>query len=143
MSDPNCIFCKILAGQIPSERVYEDEQAVAFLDINPVAPGHTLLVPRAHHANLLETPHEVLSALLAAAPRVARAVMEATGAEGFNFVQFNGACSGQVVFHLHFHIIPRRPGDGVSFAWRQAKYEPGRMAALGARVRAALQAQEQ
>ncbi len=138
MTDPNCIFCKILAGQIPSERVYEDEQAVAFLDINPVAPGHALLVPRSHHANLLETPHEVLSALMAAAPKVAAALLKATGAEGFNFVQFNGACSGQVVFHIHFHIIPRRPGDGVSFAWRQRKYGPGEMAALGARVREAL-----
>jgi len=138
MSDPNCIFCKILAGQIPSERVYEDEQAVAFLDINPVAPGHTLLVPRSHHANLLETPHEVLSALMATAPKVARAVMAATGGEGFNFFQFNGACSGQEVFHLHFHIIPRHPGDRVSYQWKQGKYGEGEMAALGARVREAL-----
>ncbi len=138
MSDPNCIFCKILAGQIPSVRVYEDEQAVAFLDINPIAPGHTLLVPREHYADLLATPHEVLSALMAAAPRVARGVLAATRGEGFNFFQFNGRCSGQEVFHLHFHIIPRRPGDAVSFQWKQGKYREGEMAALGARIREAI-----
>jgi len=139
MSDPSCIFCKIVAGQIPSERVYEDAQAVAFLDIHPIAPGHTLLVPKAHFANLLETPQEVLAALVAAAPRVAGAVMRATGAEGFNFFQFNGACSGQEIMHLHFHIIPRRPGDGVSYQWRQGAYREGEMRALGAKVRQAME----
>jgi len=137
MSDPNCIFCKILAGQIPSVQVYEDAQSVAFLDINPIAPGHTLLVPREHYPDLVSTPHEALSALMAAAPKVAKAVLAATGGEGFNFFQFNGRCSGQEVFHLHFHIIPRRPGDAVSFGWRRGKYRDGEMAALGARIREA------
>ena len=140
MSDPNCIFCKIVGGQIPSERVYEDSQVVAFLDIAPLAPGHALIVPRHHCVNLLDAPHDTLSACLAAAPKVAKAVLAATGAEGFNFAQFNGACSGQVVMHLHFHIIPRRTGDGVSFRWRQGEYGEGQMAALAARIRAALQA---
>jgi len=138
MSDPSCIFCKILEGKIPSVRVYEDEGVVAFLDIAPIAPGHTLLVPRGHSRDLLETPQEALSALMAVAPKVARAVLKATGGEGFNFFQFNGACSGQEVMHLHFHIIPRRPGDGVSYPWRQGRYAEGEMAALGAKVRAAM-----
>jgi len=138
MTDPNCIFCKIIAGQIPSVRVYEDEDVVAFLDIAPLAPGHTLVVPRRHCVNLLDAPHEALSALMAAAPKVARAVTRATGAEGFNFAQFNGPCSGQVVMHLHFHIIPRKPGDGVSFRWKQGQYAEGEMAALGAKVREAM-----
>lgn len=138
MADPGCIFCKIIAGQIPSERVYEDAGAVAFLDIAPLAPGHTLVVPRHHCVNLLDAPPEALAACLAAAPRVARAVLAATGGEGFNFVQFNGSCAGQVVMHLHFHIIPRRLGDGVTFRWQQGRYREGEMAALGERVRAAL-----
>ena len=138
MAEPTCIFCKILAGELPSERVFEDDHCVAFLDINPIAPGHTLLVPKAHHEHLLDTPHEVLCALMAAAPRVARAAMSATGGEGFNFFQFNGACSGQEVMHLHVHIIPRRPGDGVSYRWQQGQYREGEMGALGEKIRAAL-----
>jgi len=138
MADPNCIFCKIVSGQISSERVHEDERCIAFLDINPIAPGHTLLVPRDHHADLLDTPHATLGALMAAAPKVAQAVLAATGGEGFNFFQFNGRCSGQEVFHIHFHIIPRRPGDGVSYQWRQGKYGEGEMATLGAKIREAI-----
>jgi histidine triad (HIT) family protein len=138
MGEADCIFCKIVAGDIPSERVYEDDQVVAFLDIHPIAPGHTLVVPRAHHADLLGTPPELLAVLLRAAQQVAPALMRAVGAEGFNFFQFNGACSGQEVFHIHFHIIPRRPGDGVSYQWRQGKYREGEMATLGAKVRRAL-----
>ena len=140
MADPDCIFCKIVAGDIPSERVYEDEACIAFLDIHPIAPGHTLLIPRAHCADLLDAPAETLAALMAAAPTVARAVMAATDGQGFNFFQFNGACSGQEVFHLHVHIIPRRPGDGVIYQWRQGTYGEGEMAALGAAVRDALNA---
>jgi len=140
MTDPQCIFCKILAGDIPSERVYEDEETVAFLDLHPIARGHTLLIPRSHHETLLDTPHETLSALVGAAPKVARAVMAAVGGEGFNFFQFNGSCSGQEVMHLHFHIIPRRPGDGVAYGWKQGRYAEGEMAALGAKVREALEA---
>ncbi len=138
MADPSCIFCKIVAGEIPSERVYDDGVVMAFLDINPIAPGHTLLVPHAHHAGLLDTPHELLAALLAAAPRVARGAMAAVGGEGFNFFQFNGSCSGQEVFHLHFHIIPRRPGDGVRYQWKQGKYAAGEMAELAQKIRGAI-----
>ena len=139
MADPNCIFCKILEGSIPSVRVYEDEKVVAFLDINPIAPGHALLVPREHRASLLDASPEALAAVMAAAPTVARAVLKATRGEGFHFFQFNGACAGQEVMHVHFHIIPRRPGDGVSYQWRRRKYAEGEMAALGARVRDALE----
>jgi len=138
MSDPECVFCKIVAGELPSERLYEDEAVVAFLDIAPISPGHTLVVPKSHCRDLLEAPPEVVGAVVRAAQKVAPAVLRATGAEGFNFFQFNGSCAGQVVMHLHFHIIPRRPGDGVAFGWVQGKYGEGEMAALGARVRQAL-----
>ena len=134
MADPNCIFCRIVAGDIPSERVYEDERCIAFLDINPIAPGHTLLIPRGHHANLLETPHDVLAALMAAAPKVARAAMAATDGEGFNFFQFNGQCSGQEVFHIHFHIIPRRTGDGLGYRWLPGTYGPGELEAMQQKI---------
>jgi len=139
MSDPECVFCKIVAGELPSERIYEDDAVVAFLDIAPIAPGHTLVVPKAHFRDLLEAPPEVLGAVVEAAQKVAPAVLRATEAEGFNFFQFNGSCAGQVVMHLHFHIIPRRPGDGVAFGWVQGKYGEGKMAALGARIRQALE----
>ncbi len=138
MSDPECVFCKIVAGEVPSERLYEDEAVVAFLDIAPISPGHTLVVPRSHCRDLLEAPLEVVGAVVRAAQKVAPAVLRATGAEGFNFFQFNGSCAGQVVMHLHFHIVPRRPGDGVAFGWEQGKYGEGEMAALGARIRQAL-----
>lgn len=138
MSSGECVFCKIIAGEIPSERVFENDQVVAFLDINPIAPGHTLVVPKAHYENLLDPPPEALLAVVGAARKVARAVVAATDGEGFNFFQFNGACAGQEVFHLHFHIIPRRPGDGVSYQWRQGQYGEGEMGALGAKVREAL-----
>lgn len=138
MRDPECIFCKIVAGEIPSVRVYEDDRVIAFLDINPIAPGHTLLVPREHHATLPETPTELLTAVMAAAKTVAQGLLAATRGEGFNFLQFNGACSGQEVMHLHFHVIPRRPRDGVAFQWKQGKYREGEMATLGERIRGAI-----
>jgi len=137
-SDPNCIFCKIIAGEIPCERIYEDDQVVAFLDIAPIAQGHALVVPRAHHEALLDTPAALLGAVMAAAQTVADAVVNATGAEGFNLFQFNGACAGQEVFHLHFHIIPRSPGDGVRFGWSRRPYAEGEMAAAAARIREAM-----
>jgi histidine triad (HIT) family protein len=137
-SDPDCIFCKIIAGEIPSERVYEDEQIVAFLDIGPIARGHALVIPREHHRDLLGTPPELLGAVMAAAQRVAGAVMKATDSEGFNLFQFNGSCAGQEVFHLHFHVIPRRPGDGVRFGWSRSSYGEGEMGDVGARIREAL-----
>jgi len=139
MADPDCIFCRIVAGKLPSVRVYEDEHVVAFLDIHPIARGHTLVIPREHCENLLDAPQDALAAILAASPRIARAAMAATGAEGFNFFQFNGGCSGQEVMHLHFHIIPRRAGDGVAFGWKQGGYGEGEMAALGHSVRDALE----
>ena len=131
----DCIFCKIVAGEIPSARIYEDDDVIAFMDIGPIAPGHALVVPRAHHAALLDTPPDLLGKVLAATQKVAAAVVEATGAEGFNLFQFNGSCAGQEVFHLHFHIIPRKPGDGVRFGWGRTQYGEGEMAAMAERIR--------
>ena len=138
MSD--CIFCKILAGEIPSSRVYEDDRAMAFMDIGPIQPGHVLLIPKAHHERVTDLPDDLAAHLGGLLPRLARAVVAATEADGFNIHQTNGACSGQVVPHVHFHIIPRRNDDGYSFHWKAGAYGEGEMAALRDKIAAALDA---
>ena len=125
MSD--CIFCSIVAGDMPCARVHEDEQCVAFMDIHPLQRGHILVIPRKHYELLTDMPADEASALAAVLPRLARAVVAATGAEGFNILQANGSCAGQVVSHVHFHIIPRRVGDGLGFRWNAGEYREGEM----------------
>jgi histidine triad (HIT) family protein len=109
----DCLFCKIVEGEIPSLKIAESTNLLAFLDINPSSDGHTLIVPKKHSTNLLDLPEYSGNELLEFSQRVGNAVIAATGAEGFNFVLNNGPAAGQVVFHTHFHIIPRRPGDGI------------------------------
>ena len=110
MSD--CLFCKIISGDIPSEKIYEDEGHVAFMDIQPVNPGHTLIIPKKHYDCLAEMPEEAMDGIFRAATRVAKASMEATAAPGFNIIVNNGAAAGQVIFHTHVHAIPRFEDDG-------------------------------
>jgi histidine triad (HIT) family protein len=136
--DPNCIFCKIVAGQIPSAKVLETESAIAFLDINPVAPGHLLLVPKEHSETLLDTAPEVLTSVVADLPRLARAVLAATGAPGLNVLQNNGREAGQVVNHVHFHLIPRKPGDPFRVHWPAGRYEGSALEEMRACVAAAV-----
>ena len=138
MSD--CIFCRIVADEIPSARVYEDEKVVAFMDIGPLRPGHTLLIPREHYERFTDLPEDLAAHLGSVLPRLAAAVVKAANADGFNLHQTNGACSGQVVPHVHIHIIPRHDDDGYSFRWRAGSYEEGEMAEWQARIRSALQA---
>ncbi|MEK7867552.1 MAG: HIT family protein [Planctomycetota bacterium] len=126
----SCIFCRILQGEIPSARVYEDAHAVAFLDINPLAPGHTLVVTRNHHSRVWEVPEAELAGLMAAVKRVSRAIVSATHAEGLNLLANNGPVAGQVVPHVHFHLIPRRNGDGILPEWKPREYQPGEMDAV-------------
>ncbi len=123
MSD--CIFCKIVDGKIPSEKVYEDEALLAFMDIGPVQPGHLLLIPKKHYERFTELPEELAASLGRMLPVLSRAVVAAAKADGFNLFQTNGACSGQVVPHVHIHIIPRHDGDGYSFRWVAGKYALG------------------
>ena len=130
----DCIFCKIVAGQIPAEKVYEDDQFVAILDISPVNSGHTLVLPKVHTANFSETDDETLAAMLLTLKKISRAIVTATAAEGFNVATNNGAAAGQTVEHLHFHIIPRYFKD--SFAtWPQGNYNDDQAAAVGQRIR--------
>ena len=121
-SDPSCIFCRIVAGQIPALKIMEDEHVLAFLDIGPLAEGHTLLIPKAHHQDLRDLPASTLSVISAHLPRLASSVMKATGATGLNLLQNTGKSSGQAVFHVHFHLIPRREGDGLGYPWKAGSY---------------------
>ena len=111
----DCIFCAIAAGEIPSFKVYEDDVALAYLDINPFAKGHTLVIPKAHSEGLLDASDETLAALVARVKRVAAHLREKLGCDGFNVLQNNGEAAGQTVKHLHFHIVPRWNGDPLAF----------------------------
>jgi histidine triad (HIT) family protein len=108
--DPNNIFAKILRGELPCYKVYEDDKAIAFLDIMPRAPGHTLVLPKAAARNLLDVGADDLAHVAKVAQKVAKAAMTALGADGITVQQFNEGPGGQVVFHLHVHIIPRKTG---------------------------------
>ncbi len=118
----SCIFCKIIRGEIPSATVLETDAAVAFLDIHPVIPGHVLLVPKQHHADLTELPEDLAGRTAALLPRLCRAIRAATGADGFNLIVNNGRAAGQVIDHGHWHIIPRFFNDPVNWPWPHAEY---------------------
>jgi histidine triad (HIT) family protein len=111
--DPNNIFAKILRGEIPCHKVYEDEHAIAFMDIMPQAEGHTLVVPKAPARNLLDADPALLSTVMPIVQKVARAAKKAFSSDGILITQFNEPAAGQTVFHLHFHIIPRKDGVAV------------------------------
>lgn len=134
----DCIFCKIVAGKIPAAKVYEDENSLAFVDINPLAEGHTLLIPKKHYTSIYDMPAGEAAGLCGLLPGLARAVRTAVNAQGLNILQNNGLCSGQVVMHLHFHLIPRVPGDGLGYRWPAGKYPKGRLEEICAMVTEAL-----
>jgi len=113
------VFTKILRGEIPCHRVYEDDQVLAFLDINPIARGHTLVIPKEPAATLDALSDDAAAAVGRVLPRIARAVLAATGTEHFNLLQNNGAPAHQAVFHVHFHIIPKHDdGSGLGIGWK-------------------------
>ncbi|MBN2067329.1 MAG: HIT family protein [Candidatus Diapherotrites archaeon] len=119
-----CIFCRIAKGEIPSTKLYEDENILSFLDIMPAAKGHALVIPKKHYHTLLDIPHGELREAMAIVQKVAAAIMAATpGVQGFNVIQSNQKAAGQVIPHLHFHIIPRKENDNLDFAWEQGKAE--------------------
>jgi histidine triad (HIT) family protein len=118
----DCIFCKIVGGKIPSSKVYEDKVVYAFLDINPVKKGHTLVIPKEHYETYLDIPESTLKDFAVVLKRVAIAVKLATSAEGVNITMNNYKAAGQVVPHAHFHIIPRHMHDGLH-SWPSGKYD--------------------
>src|SRR5690349_19863886 len=111
--EKDCIFCKIAAGESPADKVYEDDKVVAFLDLRPSNKGHSLVIHKTHTNDLQSTPDEILTELMPRVKKIAAAIMKTTGASGFNLSINNGYAAGQVVFHLHFHIIPRYENDGL------------------------------
>ena len=113
----DCVFCRIVAGQIPSTRVYEDELAVAFMDIGQVNPGHVLVALKAHAESLYELDDAQAAAVQRAAARVARAIRAAFAPQGLSVYQANGKPAGQTVFHYHVHLVPRHEGDGMALTW--------------------------
>ncbi len=133
--DPDCLFCKIVDGEIPSERVDEDARTVAFMDINPATRGHALVIPRRHAANLLEIDAEDLSATMAAAQRLARTVSERLGADGVNLINSCGPAAWQTVFHFHVHVIPRYEDDPLRLPWTPAPGDPDEIAAAAQQLR--------
>ena len=137
--DPNNIFAKILRGELPSYKVYEDEGAFAFLDIMPRAPGHTLILPKAPARNILDADPDVLAHVMKVAQKIAKAAMTAFAAEGVTLQQFNESAGGQVVFHLHVHVIPRHAGVTLK-APASVKEAPDVLAAHAERLKAALAA---
>lgn len=136
MSD--CIFCRIVRGEIPSTRIYEDDEVLAFMDIGPLVKGHALVIPKRHVDPLTAVPPELLARVMTVVQRVASAMVAGLGADGFNIHQSNGTCAGQVVPHVHVHVVPRFEGDGHSWNWKPKTYADGEVAALAGRIRGAL-----
>jgi histidine triad (HIT) family protein len=122
--EDDCLFCKIACGEIESEKVYEDNSIIAFLDIFPAVPGHTLIIPKNHYDTLNNTPDHVLANLISVAKAAARAVTSAFNADGVNLFQNNGLAAGQIIHHVHLHIVPRFFEDGLAaFKIKQKPYE--------------------
>ena len=135
MADPDCLFCKIVAGEIPSTRVDEDERTVAFMDINPATRGHVLVIPRAHSTDLLEVPQEDLDACARMAKRLAARTTERLGADGVNLLNSCGRAAWQTVFHFHMHVIPRYAGDPLRLPWQPAPGDEGEIKAAAEALR--------
>jgi histidine triad (HIT) family protein len=137
MSDPDCIFCKILAGELPATIVDEDERTVAFMDISPATRGHALVIPRAHSTDLLSVDAQDLQAVALASQRLARRASERLGADGVNLVNSCGSAAWQTVFHFHMHVIPRYEDDPLRLPWTPAPGDPEEIAAAAKDLRGA------
>ena len=134
----DCIFCKIIKGEIPSAKVYEDENCYSFLDIGPLSWGHTLVIPKKHVEHITQMSPDELAALTSVIPKLAEAVIKAADAEGLNVLQNNGPVAGQAVPHLHIHLIPRHSGDGLGYRWNAKTYPEGEMGKYHAKILDAL-----
>lgn len=137
-ADSDCIFCRIVAGDVPAEKLIDDDACVAFMDIGPLAEGHVLLIPKEHFRTVDEMPADTAGAMLRHVPALVKAVQAATGCQGVNVLQNNGKIAHQVVPHVHFHVIPRNPGDAFEFNWPAGDYPEGRLQELANSIRKAL-----
>jgi len=135
MNAGDCIFCKMVAGQIPVVKVYEDEIVLAFLDIGPISDGHTLVIPKQHFEKLHDCPAELLGQVASRLGRIAGAVAAAMNADGYNLLCNNGRAAGQLIEHLHFHIVPRNVGDSVFDRWPSYRYPQGKIEKIADKIR--------
>jgi histidine triad (HIT) family protein len=134
--EPDCLFCRIVAGEIPATLVDEDERTVAFMDINPATRGHLLIVPREHAVDLLEVPEADLEACARTAQRLARRALDRLGADGVNLLNSCGSAAWQTVFHFHVHVIPRYADDPLRLPWVPGPGDPEEIAAAAAQLSA-------
>jgi histidine triad (HIT) family protein len=132
---PDCIFCKIVAGELPSQIVDSDERTVAFMDISPATPGHALVIPRAHSEDLMSVPEEDLIATMLAVRRLARRMRETIQPDGINVLNSCGRAAWQTVFHFHVHVIPRYYDDPLELPWVPSAGDPEQIAAVADRIR--------
>jgi histidine triad (HIT) family protein len=134
-TDPNCIFCKIVAGTIPCFKLHEDAHTLAFLDINPANPGHSLVIPKNHAPNLIASADDDLAHVMATVRRVAAAVEKTVKPYGMNLLQANGPGAAQSVFHFHMHVLPRAKDDNLLMNWGLKPGDKAELAALAERIR--------
>ena len=133
--DPDCLFCRIVAGEIPATVIAEDERTIAFMDINPASRGHALVIPRAHARDVHDIDTDDLRAVAATAQTVAARVIERLGAAGVNLLNSSGAAAWQTVFHFHMHVIPRYEGDPLRLPWVPASGDMAQIAAAGEQLK--------
>jgi histidine triad (HIT) family protein len=131
----DCLFCAIVDGSVPSQMVDSDERTVAFMDIAPATPGHALVVPRKHSADLLEIERDDLSATMLASQRLARRMKDALEADGIDLINASGAAAWQTVFHFHIHVVPRYEDDPLKLPWIPKEGDPDEIAKIAARLR--------
>ena len=135
-----CIFCKIIKGEIPSVKIYEDELVYAFLDISPINFGHTLVIPKEHHESASTIPENIAGRMFRVGSRIGIALKRELDMDGYNLHLADGTVAGQVVMHVHMHVVPRGAEDGFRWNWRQQKYPEGRAAEIAAELSAKLAA---
>jgi histidine triad (HIT) family protein len=133
--DPDCLFCGIVAGSIPSETIDSDERTVAFMDINPATSGHALVVPREHSADLMEIGERDLTATILAAQRLSRRMKDVLGSDGINLINACGAAAWQTVFHFHIHVVPRYEDDPLKLPWVPEPGDSDEIARVAQRLR--------
>jgi histidine triad (HIT) family protein len=134
-ADPDCLFCKIVAGDVPATLLHEDERTVAFMDINPATRGHLLVIPREHAANVHEIDPEDLKAVALTGKAMAQRVRDKLGADGVNLLNSTNAVAWQTVFHFHLHVIPRYEDDPLQLPWMPAPGDPSQLAAVAEQLR--------
>jgi histidine triad (HIT) family protein len=137
MKQSDCVFCKIVEGTIPSDKIYEDEHTVAFLDISPVNIGHTLVIPKDHYPNIYETPEDIMGNMMKTAKKISIA-LRALDADGVNVTMNNNFAAGQVVFHSHIHVIPRFSNDGFELWHGKRGYNDGEKSEVAQKIIAML-----